>query len=77
MTTRALALLTRCSDAAEATALRTMLAEGGIESRGASGDGRAVVSNINPRGLDPARAAVTVADACVRILAAKKSGVVL
>lgn len=43
MTTRALVLLTRCSDAAEATALRAMLAEGGIESRGASGDGRAVL----------------------------------
>ncbi len=44
---------------------------------GASDADREVVSNINPRGLDPARAAVTVADACVRILAAKKSGVVL
>jgi len=44
---------------------------------GASDADREVVSNINPRGLDPVRAAATVADSCVRILRAKKSGVVL
>ena len=34
-------------------------------------------SNINPRGLEPTKAAQAVAEACARILAAKKSGVVL
>ena len=38
---------------------------------------REVISNINPRGLAPAQAAVAVADACARILREKKSGVVL
>jgi ethanolamine ammonia-lyase small subunit len=44
---------------------------------GATDADREVVSNINPRGLEPARAATVVADACVRILRDKKSGVVL
>jgi ethanolamine ammonia-lyase small subunit len=38
---------------------------------------REVISNINPRGLDVAKAAVAVADACQRILREKKSGVVI
>ncbi len=44
---------------------------------GASDADREVVSNINPRGFEPVKAAAVVADACVRILRAKKSGVVL
>ena len=44
---------------------------------GATDADREVISNINPRGLEPTKAAHTVADACARILAAKKSGVVL
>ncbi len=44
---------------------------------GATDADREVISNINPRGLEPVRAAETVAEACARILAAKKSGVVL
>jgi ethanolamine ammonia-lyase small subunit len=44
---------------------------------GATDADREVVSNINPRGLEPTRAAQAVAEACTRILAAKKSGVVL
>ncbi len=44
---------------------------------GATDADREVISNINPRGLEPARAAAAVADACVRILGAKKSGVTL
>jgi ethanolamine ammonia-lyase small subunit len=44
---------------------------------GATDADREVISNINPRGLEPSRAAETVAEACARILAAKKSGVVL
>jgi ethanolamine ammonia-lyase small subunit len=44
---------------------------------GATDADREVISNINPRGLPPARAADAVADACARVLAAKKSGVVL
>jgi ethanolamine ammonia-lyase small subunit len=44
---------------------------------GATDADREVISNINPRGLEPVRAAETLAQACVRILAAKKSGVVL
>jgi ethanolamine ammonia-lyase small subunit len=44
---------------------------------GATDADREVVSNINPRGLEPSRAAEVVADACARILAAKKSGVVI
>jgi ethanolamine ammonia-lyase small subunit len=38
---------------------------------------REVISNINPRGLDPVKAAAAVADALVRILRDKKSGVVI
>jgi ethanolamine ammonia-lyase small subunit len=38
---------------------------------------REVISNINPRGLPPAKAADAVADACARILREKKSGVVI
>ena len=38
---------------------------------------REVISNINPRGLEPTRAAAEVADACARVLREKKSGVVL
>ena len=45
--------------------------------QGATDADREVVSNINPRGFPPARAAQVVADACVRILREKKSGVVL
>jgi ethanolamine ammonia-lyase small subunit len=44
---------------------------------GATDADREVISNINPRGLEPVKAAQAVADACARILAAKKSGVVL
>ncbi|MDB4964581.1 MAG: ethanolamine ammonia-lyase, small subunit [Myxococcales bacterium] len=44
---------------------------------GATDADREVISNINPRGLEPTKAAVAVAEACARILAAKKSGVVL
>ncbi len=44
---------------------------------GATDADREVISNINPRGLEPVRAAQAVAEACVRILAAKKSGVVI
>ena len=43
---------------------------------GATDADREVISNINPRGLEPVRAAEAVAEACARILAAKKSGVV-
>jgi ethanolamine ammonia-lyase small subunit len=38
---------------------------------------REVISNINPRGIDPARAAKLTADALVRILRERKSGVVI
>jgi ethanolamine ammonia-lyase small subunit len=44
---------------------------------GATDADREVISNINPRGLEPVRAAEAVAEACARVLAAKKSGVVL
>ncbi len=44
---------------------------------GATDADREVISNINPRGLEPVKAAQTVAEACARVLAAKKSGVVL
>jgi ethanolamine ammonia-lyase small subunit len=44
---------------------------------GATDADREVVSNINPRGLEPSKAAQVVAEACARILAAKKSGVVI
>ena len=44
---------------------------------GATDADREVVSNINPRGLEPTRAAAVVADNCARILRDKKSGVVL
>jgi ethanolamine ammonia-lyase small subunit len=44
---------------------------------GATDADREVVSNINPRGLEPVQAAKVVADACARILAARKSGVVI
>jgi ethanolamine ammonia-lyase small subunit len=38
---------------------------------------REVISNINPRGLEPTRAAAEVAEACARVLREKKSGVVI
>jgi ethanolamine ammonia-lyase small subunit len=44
---------------------------------GATDADREVISNINPRGRPPAEAARDVAGAIARILAAKKSGVVL
>jgi ethanolamine ammonia-lyase small subunit len=44
---------------------------------GATDADREVLSNINPRGFEPVKAAAVVADACVRILRAKKSGVVI
>jgi ethanolamine ammonia-lyase small subunit len=44
---------------------------------GATDADREVISNINPRGLEPTKAAAAVAEACARILAAKKSGVIL
>ncbi len=44
---------------------------------GATDADREVVSNVNPRGLEPTRAAQVVADACVRILRDQKSGVVI
>ena len=44
---------------------------------GATDADREVISNINPRGRPPAEAARDVAEAIERILAAKKSGVVL
>ncbi|HSZ82526.1 MAG TPA: ethanolamine ammonia-lyase subunit EutC [Polyangia bacterium] len=44
---------------------------------GATDADREVISNINPRGRPPAEAARDVAAAIARILAAKKSGVVL
>ena len=42
---------------------------------GATDADREVLSNINQRGLAPAKAAEALADACVRILHEKKSGV--
>ena len=42
---------------------------------GATDANREVISNINPRGLTPDKAAEALADACVRILRDKKSGV--
>ena len=42
---------------------------------GATDADREVISNINPRGLDPVKAADALADACARILRDKKSGV--
>jgi ethanolamine ammonia-lyase small subunit len=42
---------------------------------GATDADREVLSNINPRGLPPAKAAEALADACVRILRDKKSGI--
>lgn len=44
---------------------------------GATDADREVLSNINPRGFEPVKAAAAVADACVRILRDRKSGVVL
>jgi ethanolamine ammonia-lyase small subunit len=44
---------------------------------GATDADREVLSNINPRGFEPVKAAGVVADACARILRDKKSGVVL
>jgi ethanolamine ammonia-lyase small subunit len=44
---------------------------------GATDADREVISNINPRGLEPTKAAHAVAEACARILVAKKSGVVI
>jgi ethanolamine ammonia-lyase small subunit len=38
---------------------------------------REVISNINPRGLDPSKASVAVAEAVQRILRDRKSGVVI
>jgi ethanolamine ammonia-lyase small subunit len=43
---------------------------------GATDADREVISNINPRGLDPQKAAEALADACARVLRDKKSGVV-
>jgi ethanolamine ammonia-lyase small subunit len=42
---------------------------------GATDADREVISNINPRGLDPSKAAESLADACARVLREKKSGV--
>ena len=42
---------------------------------GATDADREVLSNINPRGLAPTKAAEALADACARILRDKKSGV--
>jgi ethanolamine ammonia-lyase small subunit len=44
---------------------------------GATDADREVISNINPRGVDPARAARLTAEAIARILRERKSGVVL
>jgi ethanolamine ammonia-lyase small subunit len=44
---------------------------------GATDADREVVSNINPRGFEPVKAAAVVADACARVLRDKKSGVIL
>jgi ethanolamine ammonia-lyase small subunit len=44
---------------------------------GATDANREVISNINPRGVDPARAAKLTTDALARILRERKSGVVL
>jgi len=43
---------------------------------GATDADREVVSNINPRGLEPVKAAGVVAEACARILRDRRSGVV-
>ena len=42
---------------------------------GATDADREVISNINPRGLDPVKGADALADACARVLRDKKSGV--
>ncbi len=44
---------------------------------GATDADREVVSNINPRGFEPVKAAAVVAEACARVLRDKKSGVIL
>ncbi len=44
---------------------------------GATDANREVISNINPRGVDPARAAKLTAEALARILRERKSGVVM
>ncbi len=44
---------------------------------GATDANREVISNINPRGIEPARAAKLTADAIARILRERKSGVVM
>jgi ethanolamine ammonia-lyase small subunit len=44
---------------------------------GATDADREVVSNINPRGFEPVRAAQVVAENCARVLRDKKSGVIL
>jgi ethanolamine ammonia-lyase small subunit len=44
---------------------------------GATDANREVISNINPRGIDPARGAKLTADALGRILRERKSGVVI
>ena len=44
---------------------------------GATDANREVISNINPRGIEPARAAKLTADALGRVLRERKSGIVL
>ena len=44
---------------------------------GATDANREVISNINPRGVDPAKAAKLTAEAIQRILRERKSGIVL
>ena len=44
---------------------------------GATDANREVISNINPRGVDPARAAKLTAEALARVVRERKSGVVL
>ena len=45
--------------------------------QGATDANREVISNINPRGIEPARGAKLTADAIQRILRERKSGIVL
>lgn len=44
---------------------------------GATDANREVISNINPRGIEPSRAAKLTADALARVLRERKSGIVL
>lgn len=44
---------------------------------GATDANREVISNINPRGIEPSRAAKLVAEALARVLRERKSGIVL